>query len=280
MKTKSKNAKIYMILAMLIIVVLATYLIDFFAVKLLILLLLAAGIYVFYLRQNKRTEKALKMQSEFYQLKSDMLRSSIDPHFLFNALNSVAFSMHKNDTEQALANLNTVSKFIRTSLGDLDKFGHELSEEIEFVKNYLILEKFRFADKFNYSIKMMPYVNDMTKVPCFSIFCFIENALKKGVLSKQEGGSLALSIDESQTDKSLIVRISDDGLYRNLTDKASFTHNIKVVNALVDRLNAINSQKISISYSANGNVNGEPQGCIIEMKIPLEYDYNLTPIQA
>lgn len=277
---KARQNKIYIILAVLIIVVLASYLIDFFAIKLLLLLLLATGVYVLYLIQNKRTEKALKMQSEFYQLKSDMLRSSIDPHFLFNALNSVAFSMHKNDTEQALANLNTVSKFIRTSLGDLDKFGHELNEEIEFVKNYLILEKFRFADKFNYSIKMMPYVNDMTKVPCFSIFCFIENALKKGVLSKQEGGSLALSIDESQTDKSLIVRISDDGLYRNLTDKASFTHNIKVVNALVDRLNAINSQKISISYSANGNVNGEPQGCIIEMKIPLEYDYNLTPIQA
>lgn len=280
MKTKSNNAKIYLILAILIIVVLATYLIDFFAVKILILLLLATAFYVFYRIQNKRTEKALKVQSEFYQLKSDMLRSSIDPHFLFNALNSVAFSMHKNDTELALANLNTVSKFIRTSLGDLDKFGHELNEEIEFIKNYLTLEKFRFADKFNYTIKVMPYVNDMTKVPCFSIFCFIENALKKGVLSKQEGGSLALSIDESQSDKALIVRISDDGLYRNLTDTASFTHNIKVVNALVNKLNAINSQKISISYSANGNVNGEPQGCIVEMKIPLEYDYNLTPIQA
>ncbi len=278
---KARQNKIYIILAILIIVVLASYLIDFFAIKLLLLLLLATGVYVLYLIQNKRTEKAMKSYGEFYRLKINMIRSSLDPHFLFNALNTVSFSMHKNDIETATSNLSSISKFMRTSFGDFEKFGHELNEEVEFIKNYLALEKFRFNEQFNYTIKVMPYVNDMTKVPCFSIFCFVENALKKGVLSQEKSGNIAINIDESQTDRALIVRISDDGLYRNLTDSASFTHNINVVNSLVNKLNDLNrDQKIAIAYSANGNENGEPRGCIVEMKIPLEYNYNLTPTQS
>jgi LytS/YehU family sensor histidine kinase len=148
-----------------------------------------------------------------------------------------------------------------------------LSEEISFIKSYLALEKFRFNEKFNYTVKVMPYVNDMAKVPAFLVFCFVENALKKGVLSKADGGNVVVNIDEDPTDKTIIARVSDDGLYRNLADKANQTHNTNVANALIDKLNAQNEQKISVNYSANGNTNGEPQGCVVELKIPAGFSY-------
>lgn len=263
-----KAKRIYLILAIVLIIVAATYLVDYFAIKIFVLLLVAAAFYIYHIVQTKRTRKALAEQSELYQLKINLIKSSLDPHFLFNAINSVSYSMNKNEVGTAQENLSTLTKLMRTALTDIDGFGHELSEEISFIKSYLALEKFRFNEKFNYTVKVMPYVNDMAKVPAFLIFCFVENALKKGVLSKADGGNVVVNIDEDPTDKTIIARVSDDGLYRNLADKANQTHNTNVANALIDKLNALNEQKISVNYSANGNTNGEPQGCVVELKIP------------
>lgn len=263
-----KAKRIYLILAIVLIIVAATYLVDYFAIKIFVLLLVAAAFYIYHIVQTKRTRKALAEQTELYQLKINLIKSSLDPHFLFNAINSVSYSMNKNDAGTAQENLSALTKLMRTALTDIDGFGHELSEEISFIKSYLALEKFRFNEKFNYTVKVMPYVNDMAKVPAFLVFCFVENALKKGVLSKADGGNVVVNIDEDPTDKTIIARVSDDGLYRNLADKANQTHNTNVANALIDKLNAQNEQKISVNYSANGNTNGEPQGCVVELKIP------------
>lgn len=265
---EKKAKRIYLILAIVLIIVAATYLVDYFAIKIFVLLLVAAAFYIYHIVQTKRTRKALAEQAELYQLKINLIKSSLDPHFLFNAINSVSYSMNKNDAGTAQENLSALTKLMRTALTDIDGFDHELSEEISFIKSYLALEKFRFNEKFNYTVKVMPYVNDMAKVPAFLIFCFVENALKKGVLSKADGGNVVVNIDEDPTDKTIIARVSDDGLYRNLADKANQTHNTNVANALIDKLNAQNEQKISVNYSANGNTNGEPQGCVVELKIP------------
>jgi LytS/YehU family sensor histidine kinase len=263
-----KAKRIYLILAIVLIIAAATYLVDYFAIKIFVLLLVAAAFYIYHIVQTKRTRKALAEQTELYQLKINLIKSSLDPHFLFNAINSVSYSMNKNEVGTAQENLSALTKLMRTALTDIDGFGHELSEEISFIKSYLALEKFRFNEKFNYTVKVVPYVNDMSKVPAFLIFCCVENALKKGVLSKADGGNVVVNIDEDPTDKTIIARVSDDGLYRNLADKANQTHNTNVANALIDKLNAQNEQKISVNYSANGNTNGEPQGCVVELKIP------------
>ena len=268
-----------LILGIIVGVAFAAYFVDHFIVIIIVLLLAVAAIYAFNLVQAKQKRKALEEQNELYQLKINLIKSSLDPHFLFNAINSVTYSIHQNDVDVASENLSTITKLLRTSLTDIDAFGHELSAEISFIKNYLALEKFRFSDKFNYTVKVMPYVNDTAKVPAFLIFCFVENALKKGVLSKAEGGNVVVSIDENPTEKVVIARVSDDGIYRNLADKANGTHNIDVANTLINKLNAVNEQKITIGYSANGNIDGEPQGCVVELKIPMGYNCEIKALQ-
>ena len=245
--------------------------------QLLISLLIACGIYILFIIQKKKWDKAVEEQADFYNLKTSLQQSSLDPHFLFNALNSVSFSIHKDSREDAASNLSTFSKFMRISLNNIDKFGHDLNEELEFIKNYLILEKFRFKEQFDYSIKVQPYVNDMNNVPVFSAFCFVENALKKGVMTKQGGGMIEIEVDENPAEKELIISISDNGAFRDLTKKENFTHNIMVVNALIDRLNSANQRKIKIDYSANKNKFGEVEGCRVEMRIPTDISYKLMP---
>ena len=279
MSAKQKfGTTLYLVIGILIGWILTVWLFkNNFAVQLLISLLIACGIYIIFLLQKKKWDKAAQEQADFYNLKTGLQQSSLDPHFLFNALNSVSFSIHKDSREAAISNLSTFSKFMRISLNNTDKFCHDLNEEIEFIKNYLILEKFRFKDQFDYTISVQPYVNDLTKVPVFSVFCFVENALKKGVMTRQGEGKIVLQVDENPKDKELIICISDNGAYRDLTNKDNFTHNIKVVNMLIDRLNAINDKKIKVSYSANKNDSGEVEGCKIEMRIPTELNYKLAP---
>lgn len=261
--------------AVLVAIALASYFAETFAAKLIVMLALAAAAVVALLLQKRQCKKSLESQATYFDLKTNLLKTSLDPHFLFNAINSVSYSIHKDDTNTASENLGTLSKLMRTSLENIGNFGHELSTEVSFIKNYLALEKFRFKEQFDFTFKMMPYVNDMAKVPSFSIFCLIENALKKGVLSRQEPGHIALTIDEDKNNNTLVVTVTDDGLFRNPKTDADQPHNVKVLNELITRLNAINDQKIAISYSAKDRVDGEPRGCVAEMRIPLDFSYLL-----
>ena len=258
-------------------IVLASYFAETFAAKLIVILILAVAAAVAMLVQKQQNKKALENQAAYFDLKTNLIKTSLDPHFLFNAINSVSYSIHKDDTNTASENLGTLSKLMRISLENIGHFGHELSVEVGFIKNYLTLEKFRFKEQFDFTFKMMPYVNDMAKVPSFSIFCLIENALKKGVLSRQEPGHITLTIDEDKNNNALVVTVSDDGLFRNPKSDTDQPHNIKVLSEMITRLNAINDQKITISYSAKERVDGEPRGCVAEMRIPLDFSYLLKP---
>ncbi len=258
--------------AIIIAILLISCLVDLFAVKLMAVLLLTAAACLFYQNQQKRTQKALERQKEFYDLEMEMMKGSLNPHFLFNAINSISYSINKNDVTTASANLGALSKMLRTSISDIGVFGHELSEEVSFVKNYLTLEKFRFNKQFDFTVKQMPYVNDMVRVPAFSIFCYVENALKKGILPTGEHGKISLLIDEDKNSNTLIISISDDAPARDL--KSTDDPNIPMINNLIERLNSINSLKISVKHVADKELNGN----VTELRIPIDFSYSLSPV--
>ena len=270
-KTNELTKILVLILGIVVGVAVAAYFIDHFIVIVIVLLLAVAAIYAFNHVQTKQTRKAIEEQDKFYRLKLNLIKSSLDPHFLFNAINSITYSINKNDTPTASANLSALSKMMRTSISDMDVFGHELNEEVTFVKNYLTLEKFRFNKQFDFNIKQMPYVNDMARVPAFCIFCFVENALKKGILPTGEPCIISLLIDEDKNSNSLIISISDDATARDIKTEAD--PNVKIANELIDRLNAINKEKISVRHAADK----KQRGNVTELRIPLDFNFALTP---
>ena len=220
-------------------------------------------------------KKQRQRQQEFYQLKFDLMKSSLDPHFLFNALNSISFSINKDDRKTAYSNLGVFSKFMRESLSSVESFEHDFDEELNYIKNYLTLEKFRFKEQFEYTIIISPEVNMTTKVPRLSLFCFIENALKKGVLSNKISGFIELSADVSFDQKALVVKVSDNGVYRDLTNEANYSQNFKVVLRLIEFLNRSNTNHIQVDMKPNTTKDG-PQGCCIELLIPFEYNFEIN----
>jgi sensor histidine kinase YesM len=247
---------------------------GYFWYFLLALLILVALVFMVNLYQHQ-LKRQRRRQQEFFQLKFDLLKSSLDPHFLFNALNSISFSINKDDRKTAYSNLGIFSKFMRESLSSVESFEHDFGEEVNYIKNYLMLEKFRFKELFDYTIIISPEVKMTTKVPRLSLFCFIENALKKGVLSKKGGGFIELAADISSDQKALVVKVSDNGIYRDLTNDANCSQNFKVVLRLFELLNQENRNHIEVTMKPNMSDN-KPQGCCIGLLIPFEYNFTIN----
>lgn len=217
-------------------------------------------------------EKIKHENEKFYLIQMELIRNQLDPHFLFNALNSISFLIHSDDRKAAYSNLGLFSKFLRGSIGSLDEFSRPLKEELDYVENYLILEKFRFKEKFNYDFVVGPGVNKEIIVPKLILFSFIESALKKGVLPKDKGGRIEITIDTIDG-KYVSMIILDNGLHRNSEgNESSQTKNMLLMKRIVLYFNQFNINRIDISMTDNGTADN-PKGSRVEITIPSDYMY-------
>lgn len=135
------------------------------------------------------------------------LRNQINPHFLFNALNSIR-SLTLSDTHKAREAVTLLSEILRYSLNSEKKTFVKLEEELSVVKDYLELEKIRFGDRLHYTI----HVEDKTKevsVPPLVVMTLVENAIKHGISQLKNGGMV--SIESTLQQGRLHLVISNSG---------------------------------------------------------------------
>jgi LytS/YehU family sensor histidine kinase len=219
-----------------------------------------------------KVEKIKAQNEEFYLMQLELIKNQLDPHFLFNALNSISFSINKDDRKTAYSNLGLFSKFLRESIVALDEFSRPFEEELDYVQNYLLLEKFRFKEKFDYDFIVSPDVNMSLTIPKLILFSFIESALKKGVLPQSEGGEINVLIDTYEK-KGLYISIFDTGIYRNIEDSLhDQTKNIQMIKRIISYFNHYNPKVIEIKYKDMGTPE-YPKGSKVEITIPADYIY-------
>ncbi|WP_298508684.1 tetratricopeptide repeat protein [uncultured Kordia sp.] len=221
------------------------------------MILLAITIYLLY-----RNSKQQKLANNLLALKS--LRTQMNPHFIFNALNSVNNYIALNDERNANRYLSEFSTLMRTVLENSDEDFIPLSKELELLELYVRLEHMRFQDKFEYKIN----VDEQLKISDFQIppmllQPYIENAIWHGLRYKEEKGMLNISIS-AKTDEMLEIVIEDDGIGRErsmelktknqLRQKSKGMGNIKKRIAI---LNDMYKDKVDVSV---GNVFEDGQG--------------------
>lgn len=181
----------------------------FFILTGAILLAIIVSIVIFIIQTHRN--KARK-DKEFAQLQLKTIKNQIDPHFTFNVINTVAGMVFKGDPNRTYDYFSRFAKLIRTSLENSDRLKITLSEEIDFVKNYLELEKARFSDDLEYSFHISPEVRLDTEVPKMIIQIFAENAMKHGLRHKKDDKRLFIRI--YMIDQNLIIEIEDNGIGR------------------------------------------------------------------
>lgn len=152
---------------------------------------------------NKET---LRTQKELYDAQVQIMVSQIQPHFMYNALASIAI-LCKLDPATAYEATVTFSKYLRGNMDSLKQTEPvSFERELEHLKQYLYIEKLRFADKLD--IKYDIHTTDF-KVPMLSIQPIVENAVKHGVGMKREGGTVTIASNETENGYEIVV--SDDG---------------------------------------------------------------------
>lgn len=180
----------------------------------LILIGIALGIVRYRFRQIRREER-LKAAFERKITSAELyaLRSQMNPHFIFNSLNSIDYYILKNETFKASEYLNQFSRLIRLILQNSRSEFINLTNELEALKLYMDMERLRFKNRFDYRFQIDAELSvDMIEIPPMLIQPYVENAIWHGLMHKEGNGHISLHIE--QTDTHLICTIEDDGIGR------------------------------------------------------------------
>ena len=162
----------------------------------------------FYYRSNKQQ----KLANNLLALKS--LRSQMNPHFIFNALNSVNNYIAKSDERNANRFLSDFSVLMRTVLENSEEDFIPLSKELELLELYVKLEHSRFPDKFDYEVNIPESVAvNSFEIPPMLLQPYIENAIWHGLRYKKEKGFLKINVSQL-TEELLQIEIIDNGIGR------------------------------------------------------------------
>lgn len=160
-----------------------------------------------YLR--KRLKEKNDIMRRMTELEQASLRAQMNPHFIFNCLNSIQHFVLKNDIAQTNKYITHFGNLIRQTLDNSARMNIPITNEINYLASYMELEQMRFASRFHYTIRLDPEIHaDYTHIPSMLLQPFVENAIRHGIRYKE--GTGLISIDIQQNDSNGIVFIIED----------------------------------------------------------------------
>jgi two-component system LytT family sensor kinase len=156
---------------------------------------------------RQQTETA-RLNEQLSKAQLDALRRQIEPHFLFNALNSIAGLVREKRSDAAVSMLAGLSDFLRRVVADSSRQQVPLSEEMEFLQKYLDIQKIRFADRLQLCLDV-PSELLPAQVPNLMLQPLVENAIKHGIAKRAQGGEIRVSA--SRRNGNLTISVYNDG---------------------------------------------------------------------
>lgn len=161
---------------------------------------------------RSRDRREIAFERETMELEARALRSQMNPHFIFNCLNSIKALIHRDKKQEAIMYLATFSKLTRNQLNNNLK-EISLDEELDTCRLYLELESLRFGDKLKYYFEIDRDIDiKSVRIPPLLIQPFIENAIIHGILPKEDGGIITISV--VQKDDAVHCSVDDTGIGR------------------------------------------------------------------
>ncbi|ESU21584.1 Two-component system sensor histidine kinase [Flavobacterium cauense R2A-7] len=247
-------------------------------------LLILAFIYWLYRNNIKKIEKRnqlvldkINLEKNVNQAKLKAIKSQMNPHFFYNALNTLQSYILSNEKKQAVDYLSKFSNLTRTILEMTEKETVSVKEEIKTLKLYLDIEKARFEDDFSYTITTDTAIDtDNIKIPSMLLQPYVENAIKHGLLHKQ--GKKELKIAFNLNNDVLKITLDDNGIGRQKSTELNAiknkNHNSFATAAMQNRIELLNQythKNISIFFIDKTNPLKQSLGTTVVFEIPLFY---------
>lgn len=228
------------------------------------------------LHKNKLVTEKMALENELNKSVLTSIKSQMNPHFFYNALNTIQSYIFVNDKKNASTYLSKFSKLTRLILEMSEKEYLRIGEEIEGLELYLSLEKMRFEDNLDYTIYVAPEIDvDLFKIPPMLIQPYVENAIKHGLLHTKKERKLRIMF--TLKDKGFLeVIIDDNGIGRARSAALNFykagRHQSFASKANETRLAILNKDsinKLGIEIIDKQSTTGEALGTQVILQIPI-----------
>jgi hypothetical protein len=241
-----------------------------YMIWLAIVLSLVLFFYILQKIQKDRAFAKFNTEKKIAELQLKSIKSQTDPHFTLNLLDSIGNLFYKKDHEKANYIFGKYARLLRSTILSSDNIVITLEQEIEYVKTFLDLEKFRFAGKFEYAIQCSQPRYLQTEVPKRLIHTFAENAVKHGIRHKREKGFLNISI-KGKNNK-INIEIHDNGIGREEAkkrSKLSTGKGLEILNTILDLYFNLKNIRITYSITDLTDIDDNPCGTLVVVHIPV-----------
>ncbi len=241
----------------------------------ILILALAIVLLIFSRAKINARRRISDMNRKISEITQANLRQQMNPHFIFNTLNSIQYYMYQHDKLATNIYLTKFSSLMRKVLENSQHTSVPLSEELDALTLYLELESLRFKDKFDYEIQVEEDIDPLLyKVPTMLIQPFVENSISHGLMPKEGKGSI--KIDLRLEKEKIICTIEDNGIGREAAQEKkkqrTGNHNslgTQIVSSRLDLVSALYGTSLKTIYTDLKNENGEPSGTRVELHIPV-----------
>jgi two-component system, LytTR family, sensor kinase len=203
-----------------------------------------------------------RMERSFSQARLNALRMQLDPHFLFNALNTISSQVERNP-RLARTMIGHLGDLLRLSLDARDRQEIPLAEELAFLDHYVAIQKIRFAENLRVDIQVTPEVK-YALVPCLIVQPLVENAIRHGISRRATGGTVTVTAQRGPNQ--VEIRVADDGvgLPPGWTLETSSGMGLSVTRERIVGLHPGGKSRFSVRPRSGG-------GTEVEISLPLRF---------
>lgn len=235
-------------------------------------ILLFAGIstFVFYKRKRDAEEEKIEANFKAHEAETEMkvLRLQMNPHFIFNSLNSISNYISRHDIKMADHYLTGFAKLMRMMLEYSEQKAISLEEDLKALELYIQLESLRMNHAFTYEIKVDENIDqETTLVPPMILQPFVENSIWHGIANKESEGKICIEIKKEDEMINCIVEDNGAGRMKQSSEAERKSLGMKITKARIDILNRIKKSKAAVELT------DLTQGLRVEVKLPLELSY-------
>ncbi len=222
--------------------------------------------------RKKQMLQEISLKEEVLMLQRSALQAQMNPHFIFNCLNSIQNFILQNDRKKAVEYLSRFAKLVRHNLNASVNGGVSLEEEVNLLDNYLALERERFDQQFDYKIEVGEELEkQFVEFPSMLIQPYVENAVIHGLSEKKEGGKISVGFNSNNGD--LVVKIQDNGKGYRQHDKGEQANRHKSVGMSITqkRLELLGADPFnSVQIQTLKNQQNELEGTAVTIRIKIK----------
>ncbi|MBN1186061.1 MAG: tetratricopeptide repeat protein [Bacteroidales bacterium] len=232
-----------------------------------VLVLLIIMIAILFIKQNK-----LRYQLLAENNKQKLLRSQMNPHFIYNSLSAIQNFILQNDTIESVSYIAEFSGLMRLVLEGSRKELVTLKEDIDLNNYYLKLQQLRFNKDFDFTIEVSPELNqEVVKIPPMLIQPFIENAVEHGMRSMEKHAGM-INLKYNMSNDCMMVIVEDNGPGNKMEEKQSKNNHVSLATQITkERIHNVEKlQKMKILLDINSNFNEKQEGFMVQFTLPIK----------